>query len=119
MATKSWCLFQTEKPRWDLDVPGSAMRRIDAGCSGPISMNRRDFLALLASAPMAALAPLSTILSQRDWYLDPNIVRHPVGCSAPGLAMRFVQQWDYRDAPHVDYETVRRYEHSVSLPRTE
>ena len=85
-------------------------------------MDRRSFLTLLASAPIAALAPLPAILSQRlcdDWYLDPNIVRHPVGCSAPGIAIRFVKQWDvYRDAPHVDYETVRRYENYVSLPLT-
>ena len=46
-------------------------------------MNRRDFLALLASAPIAALAP---------W---PQSLKQQIVCDTQtGIAIRFVKQWD-------------------------
>ena len=47
-------------------------------------MKRRSFLALLASAPLGALAPLPKILEQRrlsnvtdQWTFDTSVVRQP------------------------------------------
>ena len=48
-------------------------------------MGRRSFLAMLASAPIAALAPLPKILEQR--LHDPHV----------GIAIRFIKQWDAED----------------------
>ena len=44
-------------------------------------MNRRDVLALLASAPIAALAQLPKILEWR--YAGP-----------PGISIRYIKKWD-------------------------
>ena len=44
-------------------------------------MNRRDVLALLASAPIAALAPLPKIL---EWRYAGH----------PGISIRYIKKWD-------------------------
>lgn len=45
-------------------------------------MNRRDFLALLASAPIAALAPMPKML--QDAVRDQRL----------GISIRFIKHWE-------------------------
>lgn len=48
-------------------------------------MDRRSFLALIASAPIAALTPLPKILESRAYDASDKHL---------GIAIRFVKQWD-------------------------
>ena len=73
-------------------------------------MDRRNFLTLLASAPIAALAPLPKVLANR--IEDRQL----------GISIRFVQQWDRYLAPAITGGPVGEAIYGpayVSLPRTE
>ena len=51
-------------------------------------MNRRSFLALLASAPIAALAPWNTMLASQTLYYAPAVTGGPVGQALYGPVYR-------------------------------
>ena len=62
-------------------------------------MNRRDFLALLASAPIAALAPLPKILEQHRYVgfvTRTDLAPAPINPydTQSGIALRYLKEWD-------------------------
>lgn len=58
-------------------------------------MERRSFLALLASAPIAALAPWPAVLERYavgGAFTIALPLPHPL--SPPGISFRYIKQWD-------------------------